>query len=127
MPETRKNRQTLTRKAALLCVPEKNGTVEEAFLDSGDLILCYQAVYRPFFLKVKKLFNHGSGRTFTKKIQLDALGAHVWSLLDGEKNVSSIIKDFSREHCLDSKEAEVSVTRFLRSLGEKGLIGMRQP
>ncbi len=110
-----------------MCIPEKNTTVKENFLDSGDLILTYQAMYKPFFLRIKKIVGQNPKKTFTRKIQLDGLGVDVWSLLDGEKNVKTIIKEFAVRHTLNYKEAEISVTLFLRSLGEKGLIGIKEP
>ncbi|MCD4720957.1 MAG: PqqD family protein [Desulfobacula sp.] len=122
-----RKKNTLKKKDALLCIPEKNTTVKETYLDSGDLILTYQAMYKPFFLKIQKIIRQNSKKTFTRKIQLDGLGVDVWSLLDGEKNVKAIIKKFATRHTLNYKEAEISVTLFLRSLGEKGLIGIKEP
>ena len=117
----------LTKNNALLCIPEKNSLVEEIFLDSGDLILSYQAIYKPFFIKIRKIIRKNPEKSFRRKIQLDSLGVDVWSLLDGEKNVKTIIKEFANLHTLNYKEAEISVTLFLRSLGEKGLIGIKEP
>ena len=120
-------KNNLTKNNALLCIPEKNSLVEEIFLDSGDLILSYQAIYKPFFIKMRKIIRKNPEKSFRRKIQLDSLGVDVWSLLDGEKNVKTIIKEFAALHTLNYKEAEISVTLFLRSLGEKGLIGIKEP
>jgi len=122
-----KKKSHLKKDEALLCIPEKNTSIEEIFLDSGDLLLSYPAMYKPFFIKIQKIMRRNSKKTFRRKIQLDRLGVDVWSLLDGKKNVKTIIKDFARLHTLNYKEAEVSVTLFLRSLGEKGLIGIKDP
>jgi len=120
-------KNNLTKNNALLCIPEKNSLVEEIFLDSGDLILSYQAIYKPFFIKMRKIIRKNPEKSFRRKIQLDSLGVDVWSLVDGEKNVKTIIKEFAALHTLNYKEAEISVTLFLRSLGEKGLIGIKEP
>ena len=120
-------KNSLKKNDALLCIPEKNASVKENFLDSGDLILIYQVLYKPFFLKIQKIIGQSKKNTFTRKIQLDGLGVDVWSLLDGKKNVKTIIKEFAALHRLNYKEAEISVTLFLRSLGEKGLIGIKEP
>ena len=120
-------KNTLNRNQALLCIPEKNALVKETFLDSGDLILTYPAVYKPFFIKIQKLLQKNPKQTFNRKIQLDSLGKSVWLLLDGQKNVKTIIREFSEHHHLDYKEAEISIAQFLRSLGEKGLIGIKEP
>lgn len=60
-----------------------------------------------------------------KKLQLDALGTEVWDLIDGRRSVRKIIQRFAETHRLHPREAEVSVTRFLRELGKRGLIGLQ--
>ncbi len=117
----------IRKEKALLGIPQKNTHVKETLLDSGDLVLTYRAVYKPFFLKIKKFLRSNKNQTFKKKIQLDGLGVHVWSLVDGKKNVKSIIEEFADYHKLNIKESELSVTQFLRSLGERGLIGIKEP
>ncbi len=112
---------------ALLCIPEKNSFVEEVFLDSGDLILSYPSRYKPFFVKIQRMMQQNPEKVFHRKIQLDCLGRDVWSMLDGKKNVKEIIKKFAALHTLNYRESEISVTLFLRSLGEKGLIGIKEP
>ena len=121
------NKQSPAKTDALLCVPEKNSLVEEIFLDSGDLILSYPSRYKAFFVRIQKMIQQNPRTVFQRKIQLDCLGMDVWSMLDGEKNVKTIIKEFATLHTLNYKEAEISVTLFLRSLGEKGLIGIKEP
>ncbi|MCF6248331.1 MAG: PqqD family protein [Desulfobacula sp.] len=123
-----KKKDTIAKNDALLCIPEKNALVEENVLDSGDMVLSYQAAYKPFFVKIQKVLRQKKSKnSFRRKIQLDQLGIDVWSLVDGVRNVKAIIKDFAMLHKLDYKEAEISVTLFLRSLGEKGLIGIKEP
>lgn len=121
------SRNSLKKPHALSFIPQKNEQVQEEILPNGDIILIYQVVYQPFFLKIKRLIGSNKGTSFTKKLQLDGLGVHVWSLMDGKKNVKFIIKEFARHHRLNQREAEVSVTLFLKSLGERGLIGMKEP
>ncbi len=123
----KQKKPAMQKKEALLCIPEKNRMVEETILESGDLILSYQSMYKPFFLKVRKFMRPGAKNTFRRKIQLDKLGVHVWSLIDGQKDVQEIIKNFAAFHTLNYREAEISVTLFIKSLGEKGLIGIREP
>ncbi|MCP4672961.1 MAG: PqqD family protein [Desulfobacula sp.] len=122
-----KKKNTPSKYDALLCIPEKNSLVKESLLDSGDMILAYQSVYKPFFRKVQKLVRKKPDNTFMRKIQLDHLGVNVWSLIDGKKNVKAVIKEFAKLHTLNYKEAEIAVTLFLKSLGEKGLIGIKEP
>ena len=115
------------KNEALLCIPEKNALVEETFSDSGDLILSCPTMYKAFFIKIQKIIRKNPEKSFRRKIQLDSLGLDVWTLLDGKKNIKAIIKEFAALHTLNYKEAEISVTLFLRSLGEKGLIGIKEP
>ncbi len=122
-----KKKQGILKNDALLCIPEKNDLVKEEPLDSGDLILSYPAMYKPFFSRIQQILRKNPEKTFQRKIQLDPLGVDVWSLLDGKRNVNTIIKKFAELHCLNTKEAELSVTLFLKSLGKKGLIVIVQP
>ncbi len=122
-----KKKDNRSKFDALLCIPEKNSLVKESILDSGDMILSYQSVYKPLFRKIQKFVRKNPDNTFKRKIQLDHLGVDVWSIIDGKKNVKALIKEFAALHTLNYKEAEISVTLFLRSLGEKGLIGIKEP
>jgi hypothetical protein len=63
--------------------------------------------------------------TYLKKLQLDALGTEVWELLDGGTRVRDVIRQFAARHRLQQRETELAVTRFLRELGKRGLIGLR--
>lgn len=122
-----KKKPAISRDQALLCIPEKNSLAKEDALESGDLILTYPATYKPFFSKIQQLIRKDPKKTFTRKIQLDSLGVDVWKNIDGQKTVKTLIKDFSDLHRLNYKEAEISVTLFLKSLGEKGLIIIKEP
>ncbi len=121
---TSKGNTELNRTDALSCIPEKSRDVREISTGSGALLLSYGVAYRPLFLKVRRLVGRTGATTFTRKVELDLLGAQVWHLIDGERDVLAIIRQFAGLHGLDIKEAEVSVTLFLCSLGKKGLIGM---
>nr|NJM01237.1 PqqD family protein [Desulfobacula sp.] len=123
---TGKKKKAWTKQDALLCIPEKNTGVEELFLDGGDLVLSFPVTYKPFFMRLRRFLRSDPKSTFRRKIQLDRLGADVWSLLDGKRDVKTVIREFAGRHGLDNKEAEISVTHFLRSLGQKGLIRIRE-
>lgn len=121
---TSKGNTELNRTDALSCIPEKSRDVREISIGAGALVLSYGVAYRPLFIKMRRLVGRTDATTFTRKVELDLLGAQVWNLIDGERDVLAIIRQFAGLHGLDIKEAEVSVTLFLRSLGKKGLIGM---
>lgn len=117
-----KKKPQIDRDTAMGCIPVKNELVTETPLESGDLILAYPSMYKPFFSKIQRMFNKNPQKTFTRKIQLDKLGVDVWQLIDNQKTVRRIISEFAQLHLLNHKEAEISVSLFLKSLGEKGLI-----
>ncbi len=114
-----------TRSDALACTPEKTRQVEETVLEDGNVLLDYTVSVRPWFTGLLKRLGAGSDGRIKKKLQLDELGMQVWSLVDGSKTVRDIVRHFARVHQLPEREAEVAVTRFLRELGKRGLIGLR--
>ena len=61
----------------------------------------------------------------TKKLQLDKLGSEVWGLIDGHHTVHQIVRLFAQSHRLQLREAEISVSQYIRELGKRGLIGLR--
>ena len=122
-----KKEKSLNREDALRCIPEKNSLVKEIPQESGDLVLSSPQEYKPFFSRIRNWVRKSSEKTFLRKVQLDLLGKDVWDLIDGKRNVREITGEFARRHQLNPREAEISVTLFIRSLGEKGLIGMREP
>lgn len=62
-----------------------------------------------------------------RKLQLDAVGSYVWRQCDGRHTVQQLIDDLARKYKLNRKEAEVSLTEFLRQLGRKKLIAIAVP
>ena len=123
----RKNRQTphLTRTAALECRPAKSVQIIETRLGTGEVLIEYPLTVRPWITAVAKRLGGSSDRIQTKKLQLDAMGTAVWDLVDGKRSVRRIVRIFAETHRLENKEAEVSVTGFIRELGQRGLLGLR--
>lgn len=115
----------MSRADALRCIPVKNSQVSEEPQEGGEVILAYPITVRPWFAGLVKRFGGNEDGTRLKKLQLDSLGTDVWMLLDGKRSVQSIVAEFAQKHQLHPKEAEVSVTQFLRQLGKHGIIGLR--
>ena len=115
----------MSRAEALQCVPVRNSQVGEERQEGGEVILAYPVTVRPWFAGLARRLGGDVDGTRLKKLQLDALGTDVWMLLDGKRSVQSIVSEFARKHQLHPKEAEVSVTQFLRQLGKHGIIGLR--
>jgi hypothetical protein len=114
-----------SREDALDCTPVKNDRVEESRLENGELQLSYPVTSRPWLAGFVRRWGRKPKGTYLKKLQLDALGTEVWELLDGGSRVRDVIRHFAARHRLQQREAELAVTRFLRELGKRGLIGLR--
>ncbi|MFO7686617.1 MAG: PqqD family protein [Desulfobacterales bacterium] len=114
-----------TRDEALACTPVKNDRVEESRQENGALLLSYPVTVRPRLAGFFKRLGRKSNGTYLKKLELDELGTDVWQLLDGGTCVQDVIRQFAARHRLQQREAELAVTRFLRELGKRGLIGLR--
>ena len=116
---------TISRSAALDRIPVKNRQISENRLETGEVVIHYPVTMRPFFAGLAKRFGGQEAQIQIKKLQLDELGTSVWNLMDGQRSVRQLVKIFAETHQLEIREAEVSVTQFIRELGRRGLIGMR--
>jgi hypothetical protein len=115
----------LSRAAALKSRPAKSLHITESRLETGEVLLEYPLTVRPWLAAVAKRLGGSREIVQTKKLQLDAMGTAVWDLVDGNRSVRRIVQIFAEVHRLENKEAEVSVTSFIRELGQRGLLGLR--
>jgi hypothetical protein len=116
---------SISRAEALDRIPVKNRQISENRLETGEIVIGYPVTMRPFFAGLAKRFGGQEVQTQMKKLQLDELGTSVWNLMDGNRSVRQRVKMFAETHQLETREAEVSVTQFVRELGRRGLIAMR--
>jgi len=116
---------SIGRAEALDRIPVKNRQISENRLETGEIVISYPVTIRSFFSGLAKRFGGQEVQAQMKKLQLDELGTSVWNLMDGNRSVRQLVKMFAEMHQLDTREAEVSVTQFIRELGRRGLIGMR--
>ncbi len=116
---------SISRAEALNRIPVKNSQISEKRLEGGAIVIHYPITVRPLFAGLIKRFGGPEVQTQTKKLQLDELGTAVWDLVDGKRSVRQLVKTFAGMHRLEPREAEVSVTQFMRELGRRGLIAMR--
>jgi hypothetical protein len=114
------------RTAAFKFIPVKNTEVTEEQLQSGEVLIHYPVTMRPWIAGLVKRFSGSRGELRTKPLQLDQLGSEVWKLIDGNRSVRRIIDVFAETHQLQIREAEVAVSQFIRLLGQRGLIGLRE-
>ena len=115
----------ISRIESLQCTPVKNIQVEEIHLETGEVLLSYPARIRPWLASLMRKLGGQADKILIKKLQLDELGTDVWNLVDGKHPVEKIIQRFAEKYQLQSKEAEVAVTHFLRELGRRGIIGLK--
>ena len=116
----------MSRAKALAYKPVKSRHISETRLETGEVVLEYPLAVRPLIAAVAKRLGRSQDLVQQiKKLQLDALGTSVWDLVDGSRSVRQIIQIFAETHRLENREAEVSVTRFIRELGQRGLLGLQ--
>ena len=102
-------------------VPNPGLTVREGRDGGVVLVAPKELTRRPTWQKVMFLVP----RQRELSIELDQLGSVVWSLCDGKRRVRDIILTFAERHQFARREAEVSVLSYLKTLGERGLLGIR--
>ena len=115
----------LTRGQALEFTPVKSRKVKEFRVGTEAVLIEYPLTMRPWISALARRLGKTLDNTRTRKLQLDALGTEVWDMVDGRRSVRRLIQIFSETHRVSTKEAEISVTRFIRELGRRGLIGLR--
>lgn len=106
------------RDAALEAVPYQVPPVRQERKD-GKLYVTIEFI-RPRWQRVL-----GADETCTRTFGLDAHGQYVYKECDGEKPVRKIIDRFTRHARVSRPEAEMAVTKFMKTLIGKGLIAMQ--
>ncbi|MDJ0801224.1 MAG: PqqD family protein [Desulfobacterales bacterium] len=121
----KQRRAGLTRENALQCVPVKNSAVREIRLENGLVRLCYPLPLKPWLAELRRRFGPPETTPPEKQIELDELGTLTWDLMDGTLRFSDIVRRFSRRAQVHPKEAEAAVAQFIRELGRRGLVGLK--
>jgi len=120
----KKRRPPLSREAALACIPVKSEAVTAYRTEAGIVRLRYPLVVRPWIAELAKRFDGAPHAPPARQLELDELGTLTWALIDGRRSVQAIVGQFARQTRVHPKEAEAAVTRFLRELGRRGIVGM---
>jgi len=66
----------------------------------------------------------GAPAEYEKQFQLDSLGTEVFEACDGKTSVRQIVERFSASHSLNTAEAEMAVTKYMKTLMMKRILGM---
>jgi hypothetical protein len=122
-----KTPETLNRAESLACIPRHNDEIDWQELDNGDIMFTYAIPLSRFLTALHQKFSKNQAELPTKKLQLDQMGSFVWNLIDGKNSVKDIIRIFSHDYKVTSQEAETAVAAFLKTLGQRGFIGLYDP
>jgi len=63
----------------------------------------------------------------SKPVQLDEIGSFVYERCDGERTVNDLVDEMMAEYKLNRREVEVSLTKFLQMLAQRGIIAFAVP
>jgi len=119
----RKGKPRFSRETALTAYPVRNRSLEYQRLESGELAITVRRRSELWARLLSKVFVVPRQR----QVLLDEVGADIWELCDGEHTVRDLVAHVARKYQLNRKEAEVSLTAYLRNLGKRGLVGFAVP
>jgi len=118
----RRRQPRLSKQQALVSYPVRNQAVE--WRDEGERTVLVLRRRDDWVGRLLSLFFVVPKE---RKIELDPVGAHVWHRCDGRHTVEQLIHGLAAKYKLNRKEAEVSLTAFLRNLGKRKLIAIAVP
>ncbi|WFS62941.1 PqqD family protein [Pseudodesulfovibrio thermohalotolerans] len=115
----------ISRAEALEMVPVRNEAVEEIELPGGLVRLAYPLAVKPWFGRLADKVGLWDGRPMTKRVELDEMGTFVWRHIDGRNTVRRIAHAFASAYEVQPREAELAVTAFIKTIGQRGMIGLK--
>jgi hypothetical protein len=110
----------LDRQDSLSAKPVLNRLVKLERAEDGNIILQVPRRDTAMARTVARVF----GIPPYKRVALDELGTFVIELCDGQHTVREMVDKFSKRFKLNRREAEVSLSTFLRTLGRRSIIGL---
>lgn len=111
----------------MAAIPVRNEAVETTPHEQGAVHLTYPLAHRPWALKVANYLKRPVPGPTSKTLELDELGAWTWKHIDGKRNVAELSELFATTWRMHPREAELSITTFLKELGKRGLVLMVSP
>ena len=123
--KTLQDTQPLSLNKAMACVPVRNLLVTETTSDKHIITLSFPLRMRPWFSKITATFGHNPPAQ-QKQVELDELGSFCWSLINDKRSVQSIADELTTAYKLHPEEARVAVSQFVRQLGKRGIIGLKE-
>ena len=110
----------LDRRESMSARPLLNRLVKVERAADGNIVL---QVPRPDNMMVRWV-SRSFGLPPYKRVALDELGTFVIEHCNGEYTVRDIVDKFAKRFRLNRREAEVSMSTFLRDLGRRSIIGL---
>jgi len=114
----RRKQPQISKKQALNAIPICNRQVKTERDEHGNVVLTISRRADAWGKLLGKIFFTPPSR----RLVLDEIGTYVWERCDGRHTVRALIDSLSKRYKLNRREAEISLTTFLRSLGQKGLV-----
>ncbi len=115
-----------SREAALSAIPIRNPRVTEEWITDEIVRLRYPLPVRKMVATVLSLFGKkGEFASQFTQLELDVQGSKVWHAIDGHRCVNEISQAVASDLMVALPDAELSVATFLRELGRRGIIGLR--
>lgn len=99
-------------------VPRRAESVVETIGEDGLVRLAVPLARRRHALG---RFAKSMGRDDLKNYELEPIGAFVWGLIDGGRNLESICKALQDEYKLGSRESQIALCAFTEMLQNRGL------
>lgn len=115
-------RDPLTKEQTLAVTPIRNPHVSWESVEGGEILLKIPRRADKLGKLIGKVFRVPD----YKEVVLDEVGSSVWELCDGKRDMGSVISETSKKYKLNRREAEVSVTTYIRTLAERKLVGLMQ-
>ncbi|WP_051272204.1 PqqD family protein [Fundidesulfovibrio putealis] len=125
-PQPPAPQKQLSREHSLSMRPARSKLVKEDVVDGGFTRLTYLSAYKPWFAGLARRVGAWDGRPLERKLELDELGSFCWDLIDGDRTVHEMARILAERFGLPAREAELAVAAFLRELGKRGIIGVRE-
>ena len=110
----------ITRQEILSAVPVRNSLVEWETNEHEEVVLRVPRRQD----RLGRLLHRVFVAPPFKQVVLDEVGSDVWQLCTGENNVDAIVKSLSKKYKLSRREVELSLASYLRTLAQRGLIGL---
>lgn len=104
-------------------VPLKTEGVTAKKTGLGGLELSVPLVHRGWASRLRPIFKLSDAR----RIELDALGAHLYDLCDGARSVEQMVELYQKEWLLTFFEARALILSYLRLLSKRNLILFLKP